>query len=100
MILYNVTVNIDPDIHEEWLSWMKQVHIPEVMSCGLFTESRIMRVLSTEAGEGFTYSIQYHLESMDEFHEYELLHAEALRKKHRERYKDKFVAFRTLLESA
>jgi hypothetical protein len=27
MILYNVTVNIDHDIHEEWLNWMRSNHV-------------------------------------------------------------------------
>jgi len=30
MILYNVTVSIDPEIAEEWLTWMREVHIPDV----------------------------------------------------------------------
>jgi hypothetical protein len=100
MILYNVTINIDPEVHDEWLGWMKQVHIPDVLQTGLFTEGRIMRVLSAASDEGHTYSVQYLLESMDHFREYEQKYAAALRQAHTERYRDKFVAFRTLLESA
>ncbi|MEO8448027.1 MAG: DUF4286 family protein, partial [bacterium] len=28
MILYNVTVNVDDSVHDEWLEWMKTIHIP------------------------------------------------------------------------
>ena len=28
MILYNITVSIDYNVHQEWLIWMKEVHIP------------------------------------------------------------------------
>ncbi len=36
MILYNVTVALDPAIETEWLAWMQQEHIPEVMATGCF----------------------------------------------------------------
>ena len=29
MILYNVTVNIDKDVEQDWINWMKNTHIPE-----------------------------------------------------------------------
>lgn len=99
MILYNVTINIAPEVHDEWLLWMKTVHIPEVLGTGLFTEGKIMRVLTTEAGEGHTYSIQYLLDNIAQYREYEQRFAKQLQQAHTERYRDKFVAFRSLLES-
>jgi hypothetical protein len=54
MILYNVTVNIDPEVHEDWLNWMKNTHIPDVLNTGMFIDNRFLRVLNTEEGEGFT----------------------------------------------
>jgi hypothetical protein len=50
MIIYNVTVNVDEDVAVEWLQWMKETHIPDVMKTGMFLESRICRVLAEEAG--------------------------------------------------
>ena len=58
MIIYNVTVNIDLDVETQWVKWMKEVHIPEVMATGLFLESRMMRVLANDEG-GTSYAIQY-----------------------------------------
>ena len=97
MIIYNVTINIDQSVHDEWLKWMKEVHIPEVMRTGFFVENRILKVLN-EVDNGKTYSIQYTCENMDDFKKYEEQFASALRIEHNEKYKDKFVAFRTLLE--
>jgi hypothetical protein len=98
MIIYNVTVNIDNSVHEEWLRWMREVHIPDVMNTGMFIENRMLRVLGDAESGGATYSIQYTCKSMNEFRQYEELFAPALRAEVNERYKDKFVAFRTLLE--
>ena len=36
MIIYNVTVNVDEDVLSQWLRWMSENHIPDVMKTGLF----------------------------------------------------------------
>lgn len=97
MIIYSVTINIDSSVQEDWVKWMKEVHIPDVMNTGLFVENRMLRLLNVE-DEGSTYSIQYMLQSMDDFERYQQEFAPRLQAAHTNRYRDKFVAFRTLLE--
>lgn len=98
MFIYNVTINIEEPYADEWLAWMKAQHIPDVLKTGLFTESRMVRVLADEESGGRTYSIQYYFKTMDDFNKYDAQFAPALKAEHTEKYKDKFVAFRTLLE--
>lgn len=98
MIIYNVTINIEESVHDEWLRWMKEKHIPAVMATGYFLENRFCRVL-VEEESGKTYSVQYTCASMADLEEYRLKEAPRLQKEHTERFRDKFVAFRTLLES-
>ncbi|MFY8045434.1 MAG: DUF4286 family protein, partial [Chitinophagaceae bacterium] len=43
MFIYNVTVKIDPSIEADWIQWMKEEHIPEVLATGKFFESRFVR---------------------------------------------------------
>ena len=97
MILYNVTVNIDETVAEEWLVWMKEVHIPEVLKTGLFIENKICRIHAEEDG-GMAYSIQYLLHSWEDYEKYQAEFAPALQEDHTKRYEGKFAAFRTLLE--
>ncbi len=97
MILYNVTVNIDSDVEVEWLDWMRSVHIPNVMATGLFFDHKIFRLLSEE--EASTYSIQYFSKTLDNLNSYFEKYAPELVKEHLDKYKDKHVAFRTVLES-
>jgi hypothetical protein len=97
MIIYNVTVNIENDVREEWLNWMKSKHIPDVMSTGYFIDYKICKVLVDEE-QGTTYSIQYSCESHENLQEYQKLHAPRLQKEVADKYANKFVAFRTLLE--
>lgn len=97
MIVYNVTVNIDESIVDDWLTWMKEIHIPEVMKTGVFIKSQLNRVI-VQGDTGETYAISYTCESMKDLHHYQVNFAHELQKKHLERYGDKAVAFRTLME--
>ena len=98
MIVYNVTCTLaDESIHEEWLHWMKEEHIPEVMSTGLFADYRMLRLLHEE-NNGITYAIQYRSTTMAEYQLYQKEYAPPLQQKTREKYGDKVLAFRTLLE--
>ena len=97
MILYNVTINIDVTVHDEWLTWMKEVHIPEVMASGCFTENKICRILAEEEG-GKAYSIQYFAPDMETYIKYQTEFSPVLQEEHTKKYAGKFGAFRTLLE--
>jgi len=97
MIIYNVTANVENDIKDEWLNWMKNVHIPEVMNTGYFVEYKICKVLVDEE-QGTTYSVQYTAKTMQEYEEYKRIHAMRFQKEIAVKYGNKLVAFRTLLE--
>ena len=98
MILYNVTINIDDSVHAEWLEWMKSIHIPDVLATGLFIDNKIFKIMS-EDENGNTYSIQYFLNSMEDYKKYQEEFAKKLQEEHSGKYKNKFVAFRTIMES-
>ncbi|MFT5777135.1 MAG: hypothetical protein ACI837_000066 [Crocinitomicaceae bacterium] len=96
MILYNVTVSIDPEIHLDWLTWMRKTHIPDVMDTGCFVESRISRVHGEEEG-GYTFAISYVASTQEIFDNYQANHAPRLQQEHKEKYAGRFAAFRTML---
>jgi len=96
-IIYNVTVNVDESIHEEWLEWIKK-HIPEVLSTGKFEGATFSKVLVEEEMGGQTYSIQYKSYSRAALDAYYKEDAEKLRSDGMKRFADKMLAFRTELE--
>ncbi|MCL4280671.1 MAG: DUF4286 family protein [Flavobacteriales bacterium] len=97
MIIYNVTVNVDQEVHEMWLAWMRNTHLPDVMATGHFLDARICRVLSV-GDTGVTYAVQYTCKDLAEYELYSALHADRLRAESEKYYGVKAVAFRTLLE--
>lgn len=99
MIIYNVTININHDVHDEWLKWMQEEHIPAVLKTGMFLEGKMLRLLGDEDSGGTTYAIQYTCASMKDYEKYRDEFAPALQQETSKLFKDKFVAFRTLLET-
>lgn len=95
-IIYNVTVNIDHEVHDDWLQWMKGNHIPDVLKTGLFLEAKLSKIVAEESG-GLSYSIQYLCENQANLDEYQNSHSLRLQQEHNLRYNGKFAAFRTLL---
>jgi hypothetical protein len=97
MFIYNVTCNVAPQIVEEWLHWMKNTHIPEVMSTKCFKESKILRLIGVE-DEGSTFAIQYIYENEEDIVHYQSQFAPSLQAKTKEKYGEAILAFRTYME--
>jgi len=98
MILYNVTINLEAEIQEDWLHWMKNKHIPDVLDTGFFRGYYLFRIISNPQEEGLTYCIQYFMDNIGDYEKYQAHYAPALQREHEERYKDKFVAARTIMK--
>ncbi len=97
MIIYNVTVNIEESIHDEWLCWIKN-HIPIVLATGRFSEAKLTKVLVEEEMGGVTYSIQYRAKSREDLNNYYKFNADKLKSDGLLKFGDKMLAFRTELE--
>ena len=99
MILYNVTVNVDKDSEQEWLVWMREIHIPEVLATGMFLENKLYRILHDSEDGSINYSVQYFAESMEKLHEYIDNHAKKLQADVQVKFQDRVVSFRTVLQA-
>jgi len=97
MYIYNVTVNVDDSIHNEWLLWIKE-HIPQVLATGKFEKATLTKVLVDEEMGGQTYSIQYRSYSREALDAYYKNDAEKLRAEGMKKFADKMLAFRTELQ--
>nr|WP_317630991.1 DUF4286 family protein [uncultured Flavobacterium sp.] len=65
MIIYNVTMNIDETVHEQWMNWMKNSFIKQMMQTPYFKSARMVKVLVNEEMGGLTYSTQFETDSTD-----------------------------------
>lgn len=96
MYIYNVTINIEESLHDEWLNWMES-HIADVLNTGKFTAAKLTEVLA-ENESGRTYSVQYSANSRKDLDDYYQVHADKLRAESIKKFGNKMLAFRTELK--
>jgi hypothetical protein len=97
MLVYNITYAVSHEIHEEWMTWMKGIHIPEVMSTGLFSSFKVLRLLEVDEQEGLTFAVQFHADTEEQYRRYIAEHAPALRLAATRQWGDQVMGFRTLM---
>jgi hypothetical protein len=98
MFIYNVTIKLDGSIHESWVQWMSEVHIPEIMNTGCFEKFQFAKLLDIDDSEGPTYAVQYYAISKAQYNRYIDLYAGQMRKASTDKWGNRFIAFRTLME--
>lgn len=98
MYIYNITTKVDWRIHDEWLAWMQDVHIPEVTGTGCFDRHQFVRVLDIDETDGPTYAAQYFAASLAKYNHYINAYAPKLRQEIQAKWGEKALSFRSLME--
>jgi hypothetical protein len=98
MIIYNVTIKVEKGIAEEWVKWMKEEHMPELLQTGLFTHHKLHHLLEQDETEDITYIAQYYLACIENYNAYISRHAQKMREQGLNRFGNRFIAFRTIME--
>ena len=98
MFIYNVTTKVDHSVSEAWLQWIQEEHIPEILATGCFSQATVLRLLETDDSEGPTYAIQYRAESKASYNRYIEKFAPVLRQKALDKWGNRFIAFRSLMQ--
>jgi len=98
LIIYNVTINIDDSIHEQWFYWMQEKHIKAVLATGKFIKAKFIQVLTEQPTNGITYCVQYFAKDKSDLENYYLEDAQLLREEGLKLFGDKMLTFRTELK--
>jgi hypothetical protein len=98
MIVYNITIKITTAIHTDWLQWIKEEHVPEIIKTGCFTHATVLRLLEVDDSEGPTYTVQYFAESKGLYNNYIESHADHMRQKSFDKWGNQFIAFRSVMQ--
>lgn len=96
-LIYNVTVSVDEKLNSDWVTWMLNEHLRDMLGTGCFLGFRFCQ-LHTDDGMGPTYTIQYELAGKEDFDRYERDFAPGMRQKGLEKFGDQALAFRTTMD--
>lgn len=99
MIIYNVTIKIDHNCASNWLKWIKEAGIPQIMETGLFEGYKICKLLLEEQEpDGATYALQLNCESITHLVTYQKYHEIHFKKEIYDKFGGRYVLFATTLK--
>jgi len=98
-VIYSVTLQVNHDAVTEWLGWMLEAHIPEVMATGCFEAYEMRQQLEPSVEGRETFEIRYLCASMGTYRRYEEQYASHLQAAHNARFGGRFEAIRRIFGS-
>tara|TARA_B100001778_G_scaffold247177_1_gene207358 strand:- start:446 stop:760 length:315 start_codon:yes stop_codon:yes gene_type:complete len=98
MLIYNVTTHVEFKIEKEWLLWMKQKHLSEILATKKFSEAKIFKIISEQDQGGASYAVQYHCKNKDLLNDFFKDYANYFQKKVEEKFGKSILFFKTELQ--
>jgi len=98
MFIYNITIKVDPQIHQQWLGWMNKEHIPFILGTGKFTRHQLLRLREVDDSDGPTYALQLFADSKADYNAFKTLHEASANQAQRAAWGSKMLSFSTLME--
>lgn len=99
MYIYNVSIKIAYAIEGEWIKWMKEEHMDEVIATGMFDSYSFYELVDPISDDGKTFVAQYFTDSKDRYEMYIEKFAPLLRQKGYDKFGNQFIAFRTIMKT-
>lgn len=97
MIIYNTTIKVDWDIHNEFKLWVEEEVLVNATSIESIQNSKFLKLLDVDTSDGMTYCIQHYFDSMENYNQYKLTGDRAFKEALATRYSDKLVIFASVL---
>ena len=95
MLIYQVKIEVDPGIEDEWQQYMKRIHVPDVLATGLIVTHQIWKISDSEIP---TYCYNYFFKDKSSYEQYNRDFASALRADPIKKFKNKFKASRQFFD--
>lgn len=65
MLIFNTTYKVSGKVNDNWISWIKETHIPFMLETSSFSQAQITKIVGSEDEEGTSYSVQFHIADMN-----------------------------------
>lgn len=98
MLIYNITFLVADTSLSRWLSWVKNQHIPNMLSSGSMSKPQLAKILNENGQEGTSFSVQFHVGNMAILEEWHQKHAQALQQECSRLFGEEVLFFATVLE--
>ncbi len=97
MLIYNTTYHLDEKDEKNFIIWIKETYLPQVLEHNSLMNPRFCKVLSHK-DEGVSYSLQWEVDNSEILHQWYREQGNQMAVELTSIFKDRLVGFSTLLE--
>lgn len=97
MYLYNITIHIEWQQHDDFLQWLHSDILPELLGKKYFSSYKFFELLGTDEKEGKTYSLQLTAESIGAYNRFAEIYREKFFERFAARWGERCYLFPSLL---
>ncbi len=97
-LIVNVTTRVAAGIEPVWLKWLRDEHIPGILSTGCFYDAVILKLVEADETSGPTFAVQFHANEEADFQRYLQDYDEQFLQEFRDKWGEQALSFRTVLK--
>ena len=98
MIIYNITMQVDWAVHDQWKEWLVSEYLPAFINTGLFSHYQLNILLEVNEEDGPTYAVQLYAKSAAQVYEFRELFLEEFQQRERTAWGDHAYSFGTIMQ--
>jgi hypothetical protein len=97
-LIVNVTTRVTPEIESAWLKWLRDEHLPGILSTECFCDAVILKLMEADETSGPTFAVQFHANEEADFERYLQNFDELFLQQFRDKWGEQALSFRTILK--
>ena len=98
MLIYNITMQVEWNIHDAWLQWIYEVYIPFALNSGCFEKYQLVQLLEVDDTEAATYALQLYAPGKADYNRYLELYRPQIEQQSFKKWEGSLVSFATLMQ--
>lgn len=98
MLIFNTTLHVEDEVHEEFISFLKTFYIPQAVENALLNQPSLAKIERQHEENGVSYALQFKTKDIDTLNEWAEKTGENLSFEMNKRFGTKVGGFVTLLE--
>jgi hypothetical protein len=98
MLIFNTTYVVSDKVHGQWIKWVREEHIPFMLSSALLSRPQVAKVIGAEDQDGTSYSVQFHVQNMESLEQWHTQYSNKLEQNVYEKFGTDALIFATILE--
>lgn len=98
MLIFNITFLVSDEVHNSWLQWVREEHIPFMLDSTYFTQPQVARIITSDKEDGTSFSVQFHVNDMRTLKQWNQQYSEVFQQNCSQNFGSEVLFFTTVLE--